>query len=518
MRPDQTVVRPGRIARVARTAENGIAMALTAMLLVPLMLFAAFSVDVGSWYLEASRTQRAADAAALAGVVWMPDLAAAETTALDAAARNGYVHGVNATVQVSTSGDSRLRVDITTESPSFFGAIVTDGIDIDRWAIAEFIDPIPLGNPTSALGAADLTFAGSQNLWLNAHSWCSTRGNGDLLNTAQKTGSACTALDNPNYREEGYIYVIDKPAGIAVNVDVLNGGLCDRPGWPWWLGEHNLTNGPEIEFRLYAPDELQPHTDNINPILQLGGVESSTQSGCGDWTQWNIDEDTGWDTYFTIPSSAPAGRYLLSAAVTEESTATGNNIYGLRVDDPATAGSFCSTLVASNCPSLHALDFLSIHLSEATPSPTDGAGQAAEFFFAEVNEDFAGKIVEIRLWDPAEGSEYLQFLDPSGSPVDFTWSTVDCAELPSTCDGRSDLPTQVITSCPYTGTGACLDTGNNNFHNRMLLLRIDLPADYSCNAGNCWWKIRYAPKGNGTVNDTTTWSIRALGDPLRIVE
>ena len=52
---------------------------------------AALTVDVSRWYLEGQQVQRAADAAALAGVTWMPqDLAKATLAAKDIAARNGY--------------------------------------------------------------------------------------------------------------------------------------------------------------------------------------------------------------------------------------------------------------------------------------------------------------------------------------------------------------------------------------------------------------------------------------------
>ena len=41
--------------------------------LATMVVSAAFAVDVGGWYARAAEVQRAADAAALAGVVWMPD-------------------------------------------------------------------------------------------------------------------------------------------------------------------------------------------------------------------------------------------------------------------------------------------------------------------------------------------------------------------------------------------------------------------------------------------------------------
>ena len=66
--------------------EHGYVMVMFALLLVPLLLMAGLAVDVGKWYSRSSDMRRAADAAALAGVVWLPDEVAARTAALAAAA------------------------------------------------------------------------------------------------------------------------------------------------------------------------------------------------------------------------------------------------------------------------------------------------------------------------------------------------------------------------------------------------------------------------------------------------
>ena len=79
-----------------RRRDEGYTMVMTALLLVPLMLFAALAVDVGGFYTRAHEVQRAADAASLAGVVWMPDdYDQAVTVARATARRNGFNHGVN---------------------------------------------------------------------------------------------------------------------------------------------------------------------------------------------------------------------------------------------------------------------------------------------------------------------------------------------------------------------------------------------------------------------------------------
>ncbi len=59
----------------------------------------AISVDVARWYLEVARVQNVADAAATAGVTWLPDnFSGATTTAIDVATDNGYPNSGNTTV------------------------------------------------------------------------------------------------------------------------------------------------------------------------------------------------------------------------------------------------------------------------------------------------------------------------------------------------------------------------------------------------------------------------------------
>ncbi|MGH1493256.1 MAG: pilus assembly protein TadG-related protein, partial [Acidimicrobiales bacterium] len=141
------------------SAESGFVLAQTALLLIPLLIFAAFATDIGSWYVEGQRVQRAADAAALAGVAHMPDSVAAEQAAREVAARNGFLDatpndntdfetGPVPQVRFSTINGEAVDVEIRTEADAFLGQLVIDSIDVERYAIAEYVQPVHLGNPT----------------------------------------------------------------------------------------------------------------------------------------------------------------------------------------------------------------------------------------------------------------------------------------------------------------------------------------------------------------------------------
>src|SRR5262245_52401801 len=79
--------------------DGGFVIVWMALLLLVLLAFCGFGIDVANWLFVGQKEQRAADAAALAGSVYMPnDFAGGRTAAIAIAGRNGYVNGVNATV------------------------------------------------------------------------------------------------------------------------------------------------------------------------------------------------------------------------------------------------------------------------------------------------------------------------------------------------------------------------------------------------------------------------------------
>ena len=90
--------------------EKGQALVEYALLLPLLVLFVAMVVSVGLWTVELNRLQTAANAAAQAGALELPDEIAAESRARELAQENGYSEGV----QVEITGDL-VTVTITNQ-------------------------------------------------------------------------------------------------------------------------------------------------------------------------------------------------------------------------------------------------------------------------------------------------------------------------------------------------------------------------------------------------------------------
>jgi Flp pilus assembly protein TadG len=128
---------------------------LTAILVPTFLVFCAIAIDVGNWYVTAQQVQKAADAAALAGVTKMPnDYPGASTTALAMSSTNGYPNaGINSVATFQTGRNSELGVTVTTTVNNVFGSIFGNPTTtIARTAIADYQGPAIMGSPCNTFG------------------------------------------------------------------------------------------------------------------------------------------------------------------------------------------------------------------------------------------------------------------------------------------------------------------------------------------------------------------------------
>ena len=105
-------------AATTRRRSRGQVIVIFAGAMLAFMGLMAIVIDVSWYWANTLRVQRAADAAALAGVVWLPNLySSADTTARAEATKNGYTAGVGGTTMTTMkdpSNDRKLIVTIST--------------------------------------------------------------------------------------------------------------------------------------------------------------------------------------------------------------------------------------------------------------------------------------------------------------------------------------------------------------------------------------------------------------------
>ncbi len=158
-------------AAQARRRSRGQVIVIFAGAMLAFMGLMAIVIDVSWYWANTLRVQRAADAAALAGVVWLPNLySSADTTARAEATKNGYTSGVNGTTITTAkdpNNDRKLIVTVSTSVPSFFARVIgLASFPISRTSKAEFILPVAMGSPENYYGVfgkiKDATFTGPQ--------------------------------------------------------------------------------------------------------------------------------------------------------------------------------------------------------------------------------------------------------------------------------------------------------------------------------------------------------------------
>jgi Flp pilus assembly protein TadG len=142
-----------------RHDERGVVAVWLAITLIVLLGFAGWAIDFAHWNDERANMQKAADAAALAGAVYLPDdPAGAIAAAKQVAAQNGYP---GATVNTLSSAN-QLKVTINSTVKSNFAQVVgVRSASMSKSATSEYESPQPLDvvlilDRTSSMTATDL--------------------------------------------------------------------------------------------------------------------------------------------------------------------------------------------------------------------------------------------------------------------------------------------------------------------------------------------------------------------------
>lgn len=492
--------------------DKGVSLPLVALSITVLIGLAAMATDLGWMYTNASRVQRAADAAALAGVIHMPqDFSGASATAESIGQTNmSYLTGLwsdpvdyipPSISTASGASASELSVTVSAEIPTFFLRVFgMDTMTITRTATADYLPPLRLGSPGNQFGNSckpGVTYSdgtkctGQSNFWANIHGPYTAASYGDAFTSycASQDGTAsCTA--NPNHRDTGYLYGIERGSNPGFQVyfnDIVhhnNSGTTntgdhvrtgDR-GCEAWGSKYSPREacGQRVRVTLYEPDPTPLDVSDATAICSVV-VEPEAQ----------VPENTPyeWETLSSCFNVAAAGEgvYVLQiqAITGDPAGQSGLNRYGLKV---------------SNGSKLYAINDFS--LSNNVTSTT------SSFYLAEVLSIYKGKKLAIEVYDAAETANgILTIVGPGGIPWDDGCRIYNTPGQTKNWDYLTTKPEGTTCShMPGTANG------------RWIKFEIDIPADYECT--DCWWSIAY---GGDSTNDTTTWSARIIGNPIHLV-
>ena len=200
--------RPRRLRRKAGQAI--VLLALTGTLMIGGV---GIAVDLAVGYLYSIAAERAAAAAALSGVVFMPTQFSsvqaipagsrndASDRALDEAKRNGFdtadsQDGVTVVPAAVPGHPNQLRVTVTKQAPVFFMQLFGfRPYVVARTTVAAYLPPISLGQPGSQSGASLGELGNSRYFFMREEGWATDRGQGDAYTPNPLGGSAGASID-----------------------------------------------------------------------------------------------------------------------------------------------------------------------------------------------------------------------------------------------------------------------------------------------------------------------------------
>jgi hypothetical protein len=327
-----------------RASQRGQIVVAFSLAIFVFMGLCAIAVDISWYWVNNLRMQRAADAAALAGVVHLPgNVGLATSVALAEATKNGYANGLDG-ISVVPSQDPanprRLKVAIAGPVSTYFARVFGfASFPARRDSKAEFVLPVPMGSPQNYYGVG--FFEG--------------RGPGPVQSVGPSNPTATAAPNGWSNANLGYTFN-DQRATNATGASQGYGtfGLSVPSG-------HSVLG---IELRVEAHS-----TDGTGCRL---GVALSWNNG----TSWTTEK------FYNLTASDPNPAASLGAADTWGRTwspaefANGSFLVRVRDDDP---GGACTNSATSR------LDGLDVRVSyqdpvgggnQVFPIPDPGGGPA----------------------------------------------------------------------------------------------------------------------------------------------
>jgi hypothetical protein len=538
--------------------QAGQIIVVFALMLTVLIGLVGIAIDVTYAWRNGLQVQRAADAAAMAGVVYLPgDVSNGEAKAIAIAAVNGYTTGVTA---APTSGDSRkMDVTITTQVPTFFiGLFGINTWTVSRTARAAYIMPVPMGSPlayfgvgcyvlksgnqspvpgcaTTGNGQSGVTsdnsaFTGSNSLGsLGAWGAISAPGgdeqNGDAY--ATENNSTGSPLNNVMYPAsptgadgyKGYFYTVTLPSGGSVKVfdpDFCAMGVGTAGNYgagDHWVG--SAAGSPvSTYYTLWDTHNVPLIPSSWTVVTSSGSTfenHNGSDTGNGGPTGQPACNTTYHNKWWTF-ATEPAGTYELQASTTNPSGAAETS------DGTDAQNMFAIEATGVGSPTVCGYDKMAVYNNLSANNVLQ------QFYIAKVDKATgAGKTLTIDLFDIGDSTAgTIQILSPdtSGSPVPVKFnyttfkydSTLSHVGPPGNClAGKSD-------ACSDNGVPSITvsGSGGTSFNNTWIEITIPLGTTYGANGlwQGGWWQVQY----NVTAgSDLTTWSVNVNGNPVHLV-
>jgi Flp pilus assembly protein TadG len=519
-----------------RREQGGQTLIVVALMIVALLGFTGIVTDVAWYEVNLMRIQRAADAAALAGVVFLPtNVPGAQTAAQQEAAKNGYTDGANGVTVTATPealNNRILGVTVTSPVRSWFARLfgVTQ-FNARRNARAEFILPVPMGSPQNYYGINVLcrntdtppacpqipSADGSGSLApLGFFGGVEGRG-GDREN-----GDAYSPMFNPNptlntqFDPNGYQYIVEfGPGTVNGKVWLYDPIFCatgagTSTGRRLGTGDFWFTNGGIGFTTVYNLWNMNgtPYTLSDDTLMATSGslFSSSNQVDKGALYKGNQSYGGGangsgssdcqaspyHNNWWQLASGLTEGQYRLQV-VSSSGSNLESGINGFGIQATASSGPSARVYGQSRMEAFIVINNTSV------------------FYLAQIEAAHAGKTLEIKLFDPGDISS-TTFKIRVPTATGFYYPSFTYTATGSSCSApTSGGPTTSLV----TSSSSC-----NFYNNQWITISVPIPASYTAptppgEPGPGWWKIEYITGSVG--QDITTWEVNIRGNPVHLI-
>lgn len=301
--------RPGRRLQRLR-GQGGQAIVLLALTGTLLIGGVGIAVDLAIGYMYSIGAERAAAAAALSGVEFMPDQFDSSTAtpvgsrydasdrAIDEAKRNGFdvndtANGVTVAPTAVPGKANQLKVTVARNTPVFFMQLFGfTSYRVVRSAVAAYLPPISLGQPGSQLGATVSSLGGNSFYFMRTEGWATDRQQGDAFTPSPTGGALGTSND---------VHQISYSNG----AELQDATVSDRGGYNYRIVIPSGGSGGAVQVynAAFSPDGSNYcDNDNINPAAR------SCNANRGNY---HMHEDDGGPFSFGTNANYAAMRYTL---------------------------------------------------------------------------------------------------------------------------------------------------------------------------------------------------------------
>ncbi len=564
-----------RAARRHR-GQKGQTLILMAFLSIFMITLLGLVVDSVRLYILSAQAERAAEAAALAGALYMPtyfdsahpspDGHYAQERACAVLLQNGITNcpasagQVGGQVSTVATNQYEIQVTVTLQADVFFLGFVSPNLStatVSRSALAEFLPPIELGSRTSYFGdEADtnlLTGKPVQSFWASINGPKNLKEQGDAYTPTLEEGPT-DPQQYPDSTNQS-AYTLSRLSGTTNHQQYGQCSGCPnapqtnpdqhQPGFTGYNYEIVVpANSGNLQVQIYNPAFVHGDTVTGDTVVNDAGKDT-TFGGKTDQKneylqmtytlysaplQFERSQDTQLTSFSPASLDVAGGDLLkhLCLAAWDPQAQQCLLLLPSYVDNWYTL----YTIPNSSNPAVYRL---SVNATGFYGSKNYGLKVTSQGSLPGSTTAPAG--VHVFAWNEMcvifnlSGSSGDSFFDLGEIPADYAGKTLhfklfDPGDSTSTVEMRildpsnnaAQLPAWVRTVNGSNGTEllASNSSGDRIYNGQWLDMPISIPANYNPAAGSDWWQVEYLTP-SGAPTDKVSISISLSGSPIHLV-